>query len=101
VLRAGEAVCIFPEGRLSRGERLPARSGVGRLAEACPEARVVLAAVAGATDYVRFPRRPRVRVELFYPGGAARPDEAPRDLAARLLRELRERVPPERAGRRR
>ena len=35
-LRGGEAICIFPEGKLSNGERLKARSGVGRLAAACP-----------------------------------------------------------------
>jgi 1-acyl-sn-glycerol-3-phosphate acyltransferase len=36
VLRSGEALCVFPEGKLSRGERLRARSGVGRLATTCP-----------------------------------------------------------------
>jgi 1-acyl-sn-glycerol-3-phosphate acyltransferase len=99
-LRGGEAVCIFPEGKLSWGERLPARSGVGRLAAACPEARIVLAAVAGATDYVRFPKRPWVTVDLFEPAAARSPGEDPAALAARLLGELRERVPPARAGRR-
>ena len=54
-LRAGEAVCIFPEGTISRGERLRARRGVARLAEAAPDARIVLAAVSGGTDLVRFP----------------------------------------------
>jgi 1-acyl-sn-glycerol-3-phosphate acyltransferase len=34
VLRSGEAVCVFPEGGLSWGERLRAHSGVGRLAQA-------------------------------------------------------------------
>ena len=58
-LVAGEAICIFPEGKLSRGEQLRARTGVARLAAACPEARVVLCTVTGATDFVRFPRRPR------------------------------------------
>src|SRR5437764_1746298 len=37
-LRAGQAVCIFPEGKLSRGERLRARSGLARLRAACPGA---------------------------------------------------------------
>lgn len=100
-LKAGEAVCVFPEGKLSLGERLPARSGVGRLAAACPEVRVVLATVAGATDYVRFPRRPRVAVDLFEPSAGPSEAEAPPALAARLLGELRGRVPPARAGRRR
>jgi len=101
-LGAGEAVCIFPEGKLSRGERLPARSGVGRLWQECPQVHITLCAVSGATDFVRFPRRPRVRVEFFDPaGGWPRAGEAPQALAARLLDELRERVPPAPAGRRR
>jgi 1-acyl-sn-glycerol-3-phosphate acyltransferase len=101
-LERGEAVCIFPEGRLSRGERLRARSGVGYLAADCPEAHVLLCVVNGATDYVRFPRRPRVRVEFFEPReGQPLPREDPPALAARLLAELRERVEPAPAGRRR
>ena len=99
-LRSGQAVCVFPEGKLSRGERLRARSGIGRLAVACPGVRVVLCAVAGTTDYVRFPQRPRVTVTLFEPaGGQPHPDEEPDALATRLLGEVRERVPPVPAGR--
>jgi 1-acyl-sn-glycerol-3-phosphate acyltransferase len=101
-LREGEAICVFPEGKLSGGERLRARSGVGRLAGWCPDVRVILCAVEGATDYVRFPRRPRVRVSFFEPAtGQPRPGEEPGELAARLLEELRERVPPAPSGRRR
>ena len=100
-LRSGEAVCVFPEGKLSLGERLRARSGAGWLARACPEVRVLLCAVSGTTDFVRFPRRPRVHVELFEPaGGQPGPAEEPSELAARLLDEVRERVPPTAAGRR-
>jgi 1-acyl-sn-glycerol-3-phosphate acyltransferase len=100
-LGAGEAVCVFPEGKLSLGRRLRARSGVGWLARACPHTRVTLCAVSGTTDYVRFPRRPRVRFELFEPdGGQPRPDEEPAELAERLLAEIRGRVPPTAAGRR-
>ena len=93
-LGAGEAVCVFPEGKLSRGQRLRARSGVARLRAAVPESRIVLAAISGTTDYVRFPRRPRVAVELFAPQPGA---ETPED----LLTALRERVQPAPAGRRR
>ena len=101
VLRSGEALCVFPEGRLSWGEPLRARSGVGRLAGWCPGAGVVLCAVEGTTDYTRFPRRPRVTVSFLRPsGGDPRPGEDPGELAARLLAELRERVPPTPAGRR-
>lgn len=100
-LRGGEAVCIFPEGTFSRGRHLRARRGVARLAEAAPDARVVLAAVSGGTDLVRFPRRPRVVVELFTPdAGHARPGEDHAAHAQRLLSQIRERVPPVPAGRR-
>lgn len=100
-LRSGEAVCVFPEGGLSWGEPTRARSGVGRLAQACPGTRIVLCVVEGTTDYVRFPRRPRVRVTFFRPQkGDTRPDEAPAEVATRLLDEIRTRVPPTPAGRR-
>ena len=92
-LRAGEAICIFPEGKLSLGERLRARTGVTRLKAACPEAAIVLAAISGTTDYARFPRRPRVEIEFFAP-----PDGAVD--AQELLDAIRDRVPPARAGRR-
>jgi 1-acyl-sn-glycerol-3-phosphate acyltransferase len=100
-LRSGEAVCVFPEGGLSWGERVRARSGVGRLAEWCPGVPVVLCAIEGTTTYARFPRRPRVRVTFYRPaGGDPRPNEEPAELAARLLDDLRARVPPAPAGRR-
>jgi 1-acyl-sn-glycerol-3-phosphate acyltransferase len=100
-LREGEAICVFPEGGLSWGERLRARTGVARLAQACPEARVVLCAVAGTTEYARFPRRPRVSVAFFRPvAGDPQPGEEAPVLAARLLDEVRDRVEPVPAGRR-
>ena len=100
-LRSGDAVCVFPEGGLSWGEPKRARAGVGRLAQSCPGARVVCCAVAGATGYMRFPRRPRVEVSFFEPdSGQPRTGEEPRELAARLLAEVRDRVPPAPAGRR-
>jgi 1-acyl-sn-glycerol-3-phosphate acyltransferase len=99
-LHSGDAVCVFPEGSLSWGEPKRARSGVGRLAQSCPDARIVCCAIRGATDYVRFPRRPRVEVTFFEPeSGQTRTGEEPRELAARLLAEIRERVPPAPAGR--
>jgi 1-acyl-sn-glycerol-3-phosphate acyltransferase len=113
-LRSGEAVCVFPEGGLSWGERLRAHSGVARLAQACPGATIVLCAVRGTTEYARFPRRPRVSVELWVPegeprathlmqgpeDGEPRPDTKPAEVATRLLAEIRARVPPTPAGRR-
>lgn len=99
-LREGESICVFPEGRLSRGERLRARSGVGRLAQWCPGVQVVLCSVEGTTDYLRFPRRPRVSVTFFRPAtGDPQPGEEAPVLAARLLDEIRDRVAPSKAGR--
>jgi len=100
-LARGEAICIFPEGGLSRGRRVRARSGVARIIHASPGAPVLLAAVTGGTDLARFPRRPRVYVELFHPRGPAPSAEEDRNaLAERLLAEIRARVPPAAAGRR-
>jgi len=99
-LKAGDAVAVFPEGRLSWGERVRARSGVGLLAGWVPDAGIVLCTIEGCTDYVRFPKRPRVTVRFFPPaGGPPRPGEEPTALAARLLQELRDRVPVTPAGR--
>jgi 1-acyl-sn-glycerol-3-phosphate acyltransferase len=101
ILRAGEAVCVFPEGRLSRGEVLRPRTGIVRLWNACPDARVVSCAITGATDYVRFPRRPRVAIRFLEPSaGQPSVSENPRALAARLLADARALAPPAAAGRR-
>lgn len=99
-LRAGACIGIFPEGTISRGGVLRARSGVGRLALEVPEAKIVLVATEGTTDYARFPHRPRVRARFFEPSaGQARPGEDPGALSARLLGELRAIVPPVAAAR--
>jgi 1-acyl-sn-glycerol-3-phosphate acyltransferase len=99
-LRAGACVGIFAEGTVSTGRRFRARSGVGRLASEVPEARIVLVAVRGVTDIVRFPRRPAVRATFFEPrGGQAAPGEDPQALASRLVEELRELAPPVPHGR--
>jgi 1-acyl-sn-glycerol-3-phosphate acyltransferase len=101
-LRRGACIGVFPEGTRSRGRVLRARSGIGRLALEVPEAKLVCVAIEGTTELTRFPRRPRLRTRFFEPsGGQARPDEVPGELAARLLAEIRELVPPVAAGRRR
>ena len=101
VLSSGEAICLFPEGRLSWGERLRARSGVGRLAQWCENVQVVLCTIEGQTDYARFPRRPRVTVTFLRPAaGDLQPGEEAPVLSTRLLDEIRDRVAPVPAGRR-
>lgn len=101
-LRRGACIGVFPEGTRSRGKALRARSGVGRLALEVPEAKLVCVAIEGTTGYTRFPRRPRVSTRFFEPaGGQAQSGEEPGELAARLLAEIRELVPPSAPGRKR
>jgi 1-acyl-sn-glycerol-3-phosphate acyltransferase len=100
-LRAGACIGIFPEGTRSKGRELRARSGLGRLHDAVPQAQIVCAAVTGTTDIPRFPKRPRVSVTFFPPAlGPRLDDETAADLGARLLAELRERAPRTACGRR-
>jgi 1-acyl-sn-glycerol-3-phosphate acyltransferase len=99
-LRAGACIGVFPEGTISAGRQMRGRAGFGRLALAVPEARLVCAAVEGTTDYVRFPKRPNVRVRFFEPdSGQTRPDETPAEISERLLAEIRSIAPPTDAGR--
>jgi 1-acyl-sn-glycerol-3-phosphate acyltransferase len=99
-LRRGACIGVFPEGTRSRGRVLRARSGVGRLALEVPEAKLVCVAIEGTTGYTRFPHRPRVSTRFFEPaGGQARAGEQPGELAARLLAEIRDLVPPAGLGR--
>lgn len=101
-LRAGACIGVFPEATISRGLTLRARSGIGRLALAVPEAKLVCVSTSGTVDIVRFPKRPRIRVEFFEPtGGQIDPSEEPGALSARLLAEIRRRSPIAIPGRRR
>lgn len=94
VLREGGCVGVFPEGTVSRGRALRPLSGAGRLALALPDVQLVCAAVTGAVDIVRFPKRPRVRVEFFAPAaGPPLPGESAIALTRRVMGEIRERAP--------
>ncbi len=98
-LREGACVGIFPEGTRSLGRTLRARSGLGRMAAAVPEATIICASVEGTTDITRA-RRPRLRVVFFEPsGGQMRPGEDPTELAVRVVGDLRARAPIAIAGR--
>src|SRR5829696_3131079 len=99
-LRAGACIGVFPEGTISVGRTLRARSGIGRLALEVPEARLVCTTVQGCPDIARFPKRPRIRVRFFEPAaGQADPSESPAALSQRLLDEIRTIAPPVDAGR--
>jgi 1-acyl-sn-glycerol-3-phosphate acyltransferase len=102
-LRGGACVGIYPEGTRSLGRALRARSGIGYLARAVPEATILGVACNGTVAIPRFPRlRPHVRVEIFEfdrPGIA--PEESPQEYGTRLLAQLRQRAPSEVAGRKR
>jgi 1-acyl-sn-glycerol-3-phosphate acyltransferase len=101
-LRAGACIGIFPEGTRSLGRSLRARSGLGRLAEAVPETRIVCCSVVGATDIPRFPTRPHIQVRFFAPSaGGLVGDELAGAFTARLLAEIRAEAPIDAAGRRR
>jgi 1-acyl-sn-glycerol-3-phosphate acyltransferase len=100
-LRGGACIGIFPEGTRSLGRELRARSGLGRLAQAVPEARVVCCTATGTTDIPRFPKRPSVRIRFFAPsGGGLAAGEDPGAFTARLLAEIRAKAPIVAAGRR-
>ena len=99
-LRRGSCIGVFPEGTISVGRRLRARSGIGRLALEVPEARLVCATVEGTPALARFPKRPRIRVRFFEPAsGQTDPSETAAGLSQRLLDELRALAPPVDAGR--
>ena len=93
-LRSGECIGIFPEGTVSRGREMRFLSGAGRLALAVPTTRVLGVSVTGAVDIVRFPRRPRIRVEFFEPtGGQPASGESAIALTRRVMTEVRDRAP--------
>jgi 1-acyl-sn-glycerol-3-phosphate acyltransferase len=101
-LRAGACIGVFPEGTTTRGRTLRARSGIGRLALAAPEARLVCVATSGTVEIARFPKRPRIRIEFFPPAsGQIDPQEDPGELSARCLAEIRTMAPIATSGRRR
>jgi 1-acyl-sn-glycerol-3-phosphate acyltransferase len=101
-LREGACIGVFPEGTISRGAVLRARSGMGRLALAVPEATIICVTVTGAVDIVRFPKRPRIKVSFFPPseGGVIDGEDAT-GLPVRLLAEIRALAPIAQSGRRR
>jgi 1-acyl-sn-glycerol-3-phosphate acyltransferase len=100
-LRGGACIGVFPEGTRSLGRPLRARGGIGRLAQAVPEAEIVLVSVSGTTDFARFPKRPRVRVRFSRPAaGGYAIGEDHGAFAARLLEQIRVEAPIVAAGRR-
>jgi 1-acyl-sn-glycerol-3-phosphate acyltransferase len=99
-LRAGSCIGIFPEGTLTYGHPLRARSGLGRLAAEVPEAVTVNVAVTDTVAIARFPKRPRITVRFFPPaGGQLQPGESAQEFTTRLLDEVREYAPRVPAGR--
>jgi 1-acyl-sn-glycerol-3-phosphate acyltransferase len=102
-LRKGACIGIYPEGTRSLGRALRARSGIGYMARAVPEATIIGVACNGTSAIARFPRaRPRVRVEFFeFERPSIEPEESPQEYGTRLLAQLRQRAPIEVAGRKR
>jgi len=101
-LRDGACIGVFPEGTISRGKPLRALSGAGRLAVAVPDTSIVCMAITGAVDIVRFPKRPRLRVEFFGPeNGQLQPEESAVAVTKRTMAEIRRKAPYALPGRRR
>jgi 1-acyl-sn-glycerol-3-phosphate acyltransferase len=102
-LGKGACIGIYPEGTRSLGRALRARSGIGYLARAVPEATIIGVACTGTAAIPRFPKeRPNVRVEFFeFDRPAITPEESPQEYSTRLLAQLRQRAPIEIAGRKR
>ena len=93
-LREGVCIGVFPEGTRSLGRELRPRSGIGRLAQAVPEAEIVLCTVTGTADIFGFPKRPDISVRFFRPsGGGLQEGEELADFAARLVNECRNGAP--------
>jgi 1-acyl-sn-glycerol-3-phosphate acyltransferase len=65
---------------------------------AVPHTRLVGVSVTGAVDIVRFPRRPRIRVEFF--DATPQPDESALSLTRRVMTDIRTRAPYAVPGRR-
>ena len=94
-LRGGVCIGVFPEGTRSLGRELRPRSGIGRLAQAVPEAEIVLCTVIGTPVIAGFPRRPDISVRFFRPsGGGLGEGEELSDFSARLVQECRRGAPP-------
>ena len=102
-LRKGACIGIYPEGTRSLGRALRARSGIGYLARAVPEATIIGVACNGTVAIPQFPSaRPHARVEFFeFDRPAIAPEESPQQYSTRLLAQLRHRAPIEVAGRKR
>lgn len=99
-LREGSCIGIFPEGTVSRGRTLRYLSGAGRLAAAVPGSHVLGVRVTGAVDIIRFPHRPRIRVEFIEPaGGQLQPGETAVALTRRVMTEVRTGAAPAIPGR--
>jgi 1-acyl-sn-glycerol-3-phosphate acyltransferase len=99
-LEGGACIGVFPEGTISRGRDMRALSGAGRLALAVPTCRVVGLRITGAVDIVRFPKRPRIRVDFFEPAqGQPQEGESATALTKRVMTEVRSTAPFALAGR--
>jgi 1-acyl-sn-glycerol-3-phosphate acyltransferase len=99
-LEQGGCIGVFPEGTVSRGNPVPVHSGAGRLALAGPGITVCCVSAVGVVDIVRFPRRPRIRVEFFLPSdGQAAPGESAIKLTRRVMADVRNRAPYVKRGR--
>ncbi len=96
LLRSGELVSIFPEGGRSRTERVDTENftyGVGQIAQAVPEARVLCIYLRGRmqdgyTDSPHTGDEYSVTLEMLHPRTEATGLRGARDLATQIIHKL-------------
>lgn len=98
VLRHGQTLGMFPEGKRSKGRGLSvAKTGAARLAldAHCP---ILLMTVTGSDKFFkRFPHRARVQIKVLPPLWP-KPDETPLALTDRMMFTLAQALPEEMRG---
>ena len=98
VLKYGQVLGMFPEGKRSRGRGLAvAKTGVARLALETKSPIVPVAVIGSDKFFERFPHRARVSIELLQPI-VPKPGETPLALTDRLMFTLAQSLPEEMRG---
>jgi 1-acyl-sn-glycerol-3-phosphate acyltransferase len=98
VLRHGQVLGMFPEGKRSKGKGLSvAKTGAARLAIDAPCPILPMTVTGSDKFFKRFPHRARVQIKLL-PLLWPKPDETPLALTDRMMFTLAQALPVEMRG---